>query len=343
MSEQNKPFTDLAPSAPHLTGANTTAQSADTLQREGNTLLREFHTYLRLERGLSPNTLDAYMRDASRVVGFLGAGGISVLHASTDDLHFFAEALHDVGLDARSQARILSGVRAFYKYLFLTDKIPTDPAELIVSPKLGVHLPEVLSVEEVDSLIGAIRLDTKEGHRNKALVEVMYSCGLRVSEVCNLRLSDLYLDEGFIKVKGKGSKERLVPISERAVKELKLYFLDRNLWEIPQEYEDYVFITVRRRTKNIGRIMVFHLIKQLAETAGINKNISPHTLRHSFATHLLEGGANLRAIQTMLGHESIATTELYTHIDRSRLREEILLHHPRNRRPTPSPTAEKQE
>lgn len=304
----------------------------ELLRAEAGELLRDFNTYLRLERGLSPNTLDAYMRDAKRMAAFLTEGGISLLQATTDDLRSFAEALYDVGLDARSQARILSGVRAFYKFLVLTDRLEADPAELLVSPKLGVHLPEVLSVEEVDALISAIRLDTKEGQRNKAMVEVMYSCGLRVSEVCNLRLSDLYLDEGFIKVKGKGSKERLVPISQRAIKELQLYFIDRNQWNIPPEYEDYVFITVKRKIKNIGRIMVFHLIKQLAEAAGIQKNISPHTLRHSFATHLLEGGANLRAIQAMMGHESIATTEIYTHIDRSRLREEILLHHPRNNR-----------
>lgn len=304
-----------------------------SIKSEAQQLLRGFNTYLRLERGLSPNTLDAYMRDASRMAAFLTAGGVSLLKATTDDLRSFAEALYDIGLDARSQARILSGVRAFYKFLVMTDRLEADPDGLLVTPKLGVHLPEVLSVQEVDALIAAIPLDTKEGQRNKALVEVMYSCGLRVSEVCSLRLSDLYLDEGFIKVKGKGSKERLVPISRRAIKELRLYFIDRNQWNIPPEYQDYVFITVKRKIKNIGRIMVFHLIKQLAEAAGIQKNISPHTLRHSFATHLLEGGANLRAIQAMMGHESIATTEIYTHINRSRLREEILLHHPRNRRP----------
>lgn len=303
-----------------------------SIKSEAQQLLRDFNTYLRLERGLSPNTLDAYMRDATRMAAFLTSGGVSPLKATTDDLRSFAEALYDVGLDARSQARILSGVRAFYKFLVMTDRLEADTAELLVTPKLGVHLPEVLSVQEVDALIAAIPLDTKEGQRNKALVEVMYSCGLRVSEVCNLRLSDLYLDEGFIKVKGKGSKERLVPVSQRAIKELRLYFIDRNQWDIPPEYQDFVFITVKRKIKNIGRIMVFHLIKQLAEAAGIQKNISPHTLRHSFATHLLEGGANLRAIQAMMGHESIATTEIYTHIDRSRLREEILLHHPRNLR-----------
>ena len=206
-----------------------------------------------------------------------------------------------------------------------------DPARLLEVPKVGVHLPEVLTVDEVDRLIAAVDLSKREGHRNRAMLEVLYSCGLRVSELCELKLSNLYLDEGFVRIFGKGSKERLVPISARAVHELRNYFLDRNLWSIPAAYEDYVFITVRRSIKNIGRIMVFHLIKELAVVAGIRKNISPHTLRHSFATHLLEGGADLRAIQAMLGHESIATTEIYTHIDRSRLRQEILDHHPRSR------------
>lgn len=292
--------------------------------------VRPFRIYLQLERGLSANTLDAYLRDLDKLLSFLATEGKEPLTLTIEDLHSFAAALYDIGLDARSQARILSGVRTFCKFLMLSELTNRDPGELLVSPKIGVHLPEVLSVEEIDQLIAAIRLDTKEGHRNRAMIEVLYSCGLRVSELCNLKLSDLFLDEGFIKVKGKGSKERLVPISPRAIKELHLYFLDRNLWQIPPEYQDFVFITVRRGTRNIGRIMVFHLIKELAAKAGINKKISPHTLRHSFATHLLEGGANLRVIQAMLGHESIATTEIYTHIDRSRLREEILLHHPRN-------------
>lgn len=294
--------------------------------------ISDFRTYLLLEKGLSQNTIDAYMRDLGKLLDFLSTEQVDPLAVTIDHLHQFAAALYDIGLDARSQARILSGVRAFYKYLLMTDQIETDPGELLVSPKIGVHLPEVLSVEEIDMLIAAIRLDTREGQRNRAIIEVLYSCGLRVSELCNLRLSDLFLDDGFIKVKGKGSKERLVPISPKAVKELRLYFLDRNMWQIPPEYQDYVFITIRRSIKNIGRIMVFHIIKTLAEKAGITKEISPHTLRHSFATHLLEGGANLRTIQAMLGHESIATTEIYTHIDRSRLRDEILQHHPRNMR-----------
>ncbi|MGN1213372.1 MAG: site-specific tyrosine recombinase [Bacteroidaceae bacterium] len=289
-----------------------------------------FATYLKLERGLSPNTLDAYLRDVEKLMSFLADEETEPTDATLDKLHCFATGLSDIGLDPRTRARILSGVRAFYKFLLLSDQIESDPSRLLPSPKIGTHLPEVLSVEEIDMMVNSVRLDTKEGHRNKAIIEVLYGCGLRVSELTNLKISNLYLDEGFIKVNGKGSKERLVPISPKAVKELNLYFSERQQWDIPHEYRDYVFITVSRHTKNIGRIMVFHIIKKLCEAAGIKKNVSPHTLRHSFATHLLEGGANLRAIQAMLGHESIVTTELYTHLDSSRLREEILLHHPRN-------------
>ena len=214
-------------------------------------------------------------------------------------------------------------------YILPADFFPeADPSELLEGPKIGLKLPEVLTVEEIDSIIAAIDLSKNEGQRNRAILETLYSCGLRVSELTNLKLSDLYFDEGFIKVEGKGSKQRLVPISPRAIKEIKLYFTDRNRGKIKKEYEDYVFLA--RWGKNISRIMVFHLIKELAQTAGITKNISPHTFRHSFATHLLEGGANLRAIQCMLGHESIATTEIYTHIDRNMLRSEIIEHHPRN-------------
>lgn len=308
------------------------SKNAQTMLKWQQELVRPFSIYLQLERGMSKNTIDAYLRDVEKLLNHFACENVEPLKATIDDLHFFSASLHDIGLDARSQARILSGVRAFYKFLLMDNQIETDPSELLVSPKIGVHLPEVLSVEEIDMVLGAIRLDTREGHRNKAMIEVLYSCGLRVSELCNLKISDLFLDEGFIKVKGKGSKERLVPISPKAIKELKLYFSDRCQWTIPPQYQDYVFITVKRSIKNIGRIMVFHLIKELCALVGIQKNVSPHTFRHSFATHLLEGGANLRAIQAMLGHESIATTELYTHIDRSRLRDEILQHHPRNMR-----------
>ena len=309
---------------------STMLENEQILQQWHKDYTKPFAIYLQLERGLSCNTLDAYMRDVDKLLKFFQNDNIEPTKATIDNLRDFVVALYDIGLDARSQARILSGVRAFYKFLLLEDMIDVDPCELLVSPKIGMHLPEVLSVEEIDMIESAVRLDIREGQRNKAIIEVLYSCGLRVSELCNLKLSDLYLEEGFIKVKGKGAKERLVPISDKAVHELKLYFLDRNQWTIPVEYQDYVFITVRRKIKNIGRIMIFHLLKELCAKAGITKNVSPHTLRHSFATHLLEGGANLRVIQAMLGHESLSTTEIYTHIDSARLRDEILTHHPRN-------------
>ena len=235
----------------------------------------------------------------------------------------------DVGVNARSQARIISSLRSFYGFLKLDGYIPEDPTELLRSPKIGMRLPDVLTLEEIDDIINAIDLATAEGQRNRAIIEVLYSCGLRVSELCSLRMSDLYLKEQFIRVTGKGNKQRLVPISSRAIAELEAYFADRNRIPIKSGYEDYVFISERLK-KPLSRITVFHHIKELVERVGIKKNVSPHTFRHSFATHLLEGGANLRVIQVMLGHESISTTEIYTHIDRVRLREEIIAHHPRN-------------
>ena len=247
-----------------------------------------------------------------------------------EHLESFSASLHDIGIHPRSQARILSGIRSFYHFLVMENYLQADPSELLESPNIGFHLPEVLSLEEIDSLISSIDRSTPEGQRNRAILETLYSCGLRVSELCNLKLSELYLEEGFIKVEGKGSKQRLVPISPRAIKELEHYFIDRNRQNIKPGYDDYVFIS--RFGKNISRIMVFHIIKELAERIGLQKTISPHTFRHSFATHLLEGGANLRAIQAMLGHESIGTTEIYTHIDRNMLRSEIIEHHPRNKR-----------
>lgn len=261
-------------------------------------------------------------------MAYLTLEGKDCLEVTLDDLETFSAGLHDIGINARSQARILSGVRAFYRFLLLEDYIQQDPCELLESPQTGRHLPDVLTVEEIDRLIGSIDRSSREGQRNRAILETLYSCGLRVSELCNLKLSDLYLNEGFIKVEGKGSKQRLVPISPKAISELNNYFPDRNAGLIKPGYEDFVFIS--RFGKNISRIMVFHIIKELAGMAGIKKTISPHTFRHSFATHLLEGGANLRAIQCMLGHESIGTTEIYTHIDRNRLRQEIIGYHPRN-------------
>ena len=278
---------------------------------------------------MSDNTVSAYLADISKLFQFLKDEQIHPLDVTLDNLETFSANLRDLGIQPRSQARILSGIRSFYHYLILEDYLQADPSELLESPQTSLHLPEILTLEEIDTLIESIDLSTNEGQRNRTILETLYSCGLRVSELCNLKLSDLYLEEGFIKVEGKGSKQRLIPISPRAIRELQLYFLDRNQISIKKDYEDYVFIS--KRGKNISRITVFHVIKTLAEAIGMKKTISPHTFRHSFATHLLEGGANLRAIQCMLGHESIGTTEIYTHIDKNRLRSEIIEHHPRNK------------
>ena len=296
--------------------------------RGRSAIIKEYTQYLKLEKNLSPNTYDAYLTDLEKLLHYLDTADIDLLDVKLENLQHFMAGLHDVGIHPRSQARILSGVKSFFKFLVIADYRKDDPAELLEGPKIGFKLPEVLTVEEIDSIIGMVDMSKNEGQRNRAILETLYSCGLRVSELCNLKLSDLYLDEGFIKVEGKGSKERLVPISQRAIQEINWWLEDRIGGKIKEGYEDYVFLA--RWGKNISRIMVFHLIKELAEKAGIKKTISPHTFRHSFATHLLEGGANLRAIQAMMGHESIATTEIYTHIDRSMLRAEIIEHHPRN-------------
>ena len=291
-------------------------------------IIRKYQRYLKLEKALSANTLDAYLTDLDKLLRFLEAENIDMLSVTLDDLQRFAAGLHDIGIHPRSQARIMSGIKSFFHFLIMADYREDDPSELLEGPKIGFKLPEILTVEEIDTIIATVDMSKKEGQRNRAILETLYSCGLRVSELCNLKLSELYFDEGFIKVEGKGSKQRLVPISPRAIKEIKYWLLDRNVGKIKKGFEDYVFLA--RWGNSISRIMVFHLIKELAEKAGITKNISPHTFRHSFATHLLEGGANLRAIQCMLGHESIATTEIYTHIDRNMLRSEIIEHHPRN-------------
>ena len=291
-------------------------------------IIRKYQQYLKLEKALSANTLDAYLTDLDKLLCFLKTENIDMLAVTLDDLQRFAAGLHDIGIHPRSQARIMSGIKSFFHFLVMADYREDDPSELLEGPKIGFKLPEVLTVEEIDTIISTVDMSKKEGQRNRAILETLYSCGLRVSELCNLKLSELYFDEGFIKVEGKGTKQRLVPISPRAIKEIKYWLLDRNLGKIKKGFEDYVFLA--RWGNSISRIMVFHLIKELAEKAGITKNISPHTFRHSFATHLLEGGANLRAIQCMLGHESIATTEIYTHIDRNMLRSEIIEHHPRN-------------
>lgn len=300
------------------------------MKQSGRDVAKAYQRYLKLERNFTANTVDAYMRDLQKLVDYLRAEGIDPVEVKLEDLQHFAASLHDIGISPRSQCRILSGVRAFYRFLFVDGWVDSDPSELLESPQIGEHLPEVLSTEEVDILEKAIDLSKWEGHRNKAIIEVLFSCGLRVSELVNLKLSNLYLDEEFLRVEGKGRKERLVPISPRAIKELGYWFDDRCRMDIKPGEEDYVFLN--RRGAHLTRTMILIMIKRLAEEAGIHKTISPHTLRHSFATALLEGGADLRAIQAMLGHESIGTTEVYTHIDTHTLREEILNHHPRNMR-----------
>ena len=300
------------------------------MKQSGRDVAKAYQRYLKLERNFTANTVDAYMRDLQKLVDYLRAEGIDPVEVKLEDLQHFAASLHDIGISPRSQCRILSGVRAFYRFLFVDGWVDSDPSELLESPQIGEHLPEVLSTEEVDMLEKAIDLSKWEGHRNKAIIEVLFSCGLRVSELVNLKLSNLYFDEEFLRVEGKGRKERLVPISPRAIKELGFWFDDRCRMDIKPGEEDYVFLN--RRGAHLTRTMILIMIKRLAEEAGIHKTISPHTLRHSFATALLEGGADLRAIQAMLGHESIGTTEIYTHIDTHTLREEILNHHPRNMR-----------
>ena len=300
----------------------------ETDKNSPRNIMQQYQRYLRLQRGYSNNTLDAYLRDLLKLINYLEDVEKHVLDVELADLQHFAASLHDIGIHPRSQCRILSGVRSFFRFLELEGYRNDDPSELLESPQLGEHLPEVLSTEEVDMLEAAIDLSKWEGQRNRAIIEVLFSCGLRVSELVNLRLSDLFLQEKFVRVIGKGSKERLVPISPRAIKELEYWFLDRQAMRIKPGEEDFVFLN--RRGAHLTRVMILIMIKETAVTAGIQKTISPHTLRHSFATALLEGGADLRAIQAMLGHERIGTTEIYTHIDMTTLRNEILNHHPRN-------------
>lgn len=296
--------------------------------KDSKDIVSRYRRYLKLEKGYSVNTLDAYMRDLDKLVRYLAAEQVHVTEVKLEQLEHFAASISDLGIGPRSLARILSGVRQFYRFLVLDGYMEDDPTELLESPKQPNHLPEVLSTAEVDLLEQAIDLSKWEGHRNRAIIEVLFSCGLRVSELINLKLSNLYVDEQFIRVMGKGSKERLVPISPRALEELNYWFSMRNEMSIKPGEEDYVFLN--RRGHHLTRTMILIMIKRYAAEVGIKKTISPHTLRHSFATSLLEGGADLRAIQAMLGHESIGTTEIYTHIDTSTLRQEILEHHPRN-------------
>lgn len=293
-----------------------------------NDMVKNYMRYLKLERNYSPNTLEAYHRDLSYLIEYAEKNDVSLLDIKLEDLESFSASLHDRGIAARSQARILSGVRSFYRFLVLDDYLKDDPTELLPWPQLGEHLPEYLSVEEVDMLEAAIDLSKWEGQRNKAIIETLFSCGLRVSELVNLKMSQVFENEKFIRVLGKGSKERLVPISDKALKEIHLWYFDRNLMKIKPGEEDYVFLN--RRGAHLTRNMILIMIKRTAVDAGIKKTISPHTLRHSFATALLKGGADLRVIQVLLGHEDIGTTEIYTHLETSDLRKAILEHHPRN-------------
>jgi len=283
-----------------------------------------------LEKSLSDNSIESYMSDLDKLMRFLSDENKKPEEISLNDLQQFVAQLYDLGIHARSIARIISGIKSFYKFLALENYIQNDPTELLESPKIGFKLPEVLTIDEINNIISTIDLSLPEGRRNRAILETLYSCGLRVSELTSLRFSDMYLDEGFIRVLGKGSKQRLVPISPVAVKEIQLYLIDRHLIKVKKGHEDILFLS--KRGTSLSRFMIFCIIKQQTAAAGIKKTVSPHSFRHSFATHLLEGGANLRAIQQMLGHENITTTEIYTHLDRDFLRSEILEHHPRNKR-----------
>mgnify|MGYP003548739814 FL=1 len=294
-----------------------------------DSVLRRYVQYLCLERSYSKNTLDAYRRDLQKLLVFYADNHIDYRTVTLEQLDQFAGQLREEGIQARSVARILSGVRSFYRFLTLEKEVEQDPTELLESPQIGKHLPEVLSVEEIDSIINVIDVSKPEGVRDRAIIEVLYGCGLRISELCNLRISQLYLEDKYIRVKGKGSKERLVPIEGVAIDRVREWLVTRMGYKVKPSEEDYVFVSLTRGSR-LSRISLFVYIKDYAERAGIKKNISPHTFRHSFATHLLEGGANLRAIQMMLGHEDISTTEIYMHIDKSKLRTEILEHHPRN-------------
>lgn len=301
--------------------------SVEDINKSGSIVSR-YKSYLLLEKALSPNSIAAYLDDLTKLLQYFETENLKLQQIRLEDLQQFVTQLYDLGINARSVARILSGVRSFFNFLILDGYIQNDPTELLETPKIGLKLPVVLSLQEIENIISIIDLSTKEGQRNRAIIEMLYSCGLRISELTNLKFSDLFLDDGFIRVEGKGSKQRLVPISHTAIKEIGNYLLDRKLIDVKKGSEDIVFLS--KRGTAISRIMVFHFIKQYADQAGIKKNISPHTFRHSFATHLLEGGANIRAIQQMLGHEKITTTEIYTHLDREYLRQEIIEHHPRN-------------
>ncbi len=289
-----------------------------------------FKAFLQLEKSLSPNSIEAYLHDIEKLQQFLDYSqqSISPIDVKLKHLRDFLKWATELGMSRNSQARVISGIKAFYKFLVLEQVLKEDPTLLLEAPKFGRKLPDTLSIEDIDALIAAIDLSKPEGQRNKAILETLYSCGLRVSELVGLKISEMYTSEGFVKVKGKGSKERLVPIGGKALKEISLYFEDRVHLNIHPDSRDIVFLN--RRGKKLTRVMIFTIIKQLAEKINLKKSISPHTFRHSFATHLIEGGADLRAVQEMLGHESITTTEIYTHLDKHYLREAIIQFHPRS-------------
>lgn len=291
-------------------------------------MIKLYVRYLRLERNLSPNTIEAYRNDLAHLEAFMMRNDLKLENVTLEQLHTFAASLHEYGITPRSQARVLSGVRSFFRFLMLDGVVESDPTELLEWPSLPEHLPVVLTLEEIDRIEDSIDLSKAEGARNRAIIEVLFSCGLRVSELVNMKLSDLYLEDRVLLVRGKGNKERLVPVSNKAIADLKRWFFDRNLMKIKPGEDDYVFLN--RRGAHLTRTMILIMVKRQAEEAGIKKTISPHTFRHSFATALLQGGADLRSIQAMLGHEKIDTTLVYTHISNEQLRKAILEHHPRN-------------
>ncbi len=292
---------------------------------------KAFTNFLRLERGLADNSIFAYQRDVQKLKDYCAPRSIDPVNVSLEHLKHFLTDLYDLGIGARSQARIISGIKQFFEFMMLEGEREDDPSELLELPRIGQKLPVFLTIEEIDKLIAAIDLSKPEGHRNKAILETLYSCGLRVSELINLRFSNLFLKEGFVRIIGKGDKERLVPVSPSVEKEIDFYVQGtRNHMNVQKGHEDFIFLN--RRGKQLTRVMIFTIVKDLASAIGLQKSISPHTFRHSFATHLIEGGANLRAVQEMLGHESITTTEIYTHLDSAYIREAIISYHPRNKK-----------
>ena len=294
-----------------------------------DTSIKGFKSYLQIERSLSDNSVQAYTRDVKKFANYAIPLELSELKITRENISNFLSEIKDEGISARSQARIISGIKAFYKYLIMEDYLKVNPTELIESPKIGFKLPDTLSLIEIDNLIAGVDLSNKQGERNRAILETLYSCGLRVSELTNLQLSNTHFKQGYLKVIGKGDKERLAPIGGRAIKYLTIYINEvRNHQEIKKGHEDFVFLN--NRGAKLTRVMIFLIIQKLAEQIGLKKKISPHTFRHSFATHLIEGGADLRAVQEMLGHESITTTEIYTHLDKEYLRSNIIQFHPRS-------------